>query len=194
MKQHSPHNTDPHHLAEPDAFEQQWLSRLTEPDPELARSADQFVAGVLDRHAQARRPLPAIAGRIGMTSPLPYAAAAVLLIGAALMGFYLFKGGSVDTPTNPVARDDSATPGPDQPQPDGGSAVAHRDPSGLRLGSLIAQTRTTVTRPAANLTATLRQSTPTIGIKDLLELIDSPVPDMKELLAPLAPSNQQSRA
>ena len=59
---------------------------------------------------------------------------------------------------------------------------------------MIAQTRSTVTQPASNLTSTVGDTPQAIRVERLLDLIETPLPDLKELLAPLTPDEQQSRA
>ena len=184
-------------LAPLDDFEQEWVDRLNEPEPALKHSEDAFVQAVLERH----QPAPterAVAGWIGL-APRALATAAALLLAAAA-GWYLYTTGNPSTETtdelagnpDPTAeQQDSNVPAP---QPDPGPAVAQADPTNIKLGQMIALTRTTVTQPANNLTDGLRQTPQALRVENLLELIDTPLPDLEELLTPLKPDNQQSRA
>jgi hypothetical protein len=187
-----------------DDFERAWTSKLSEPDAELSRSSEAFVQGVLDRHdAEVNR--PAIAGRIG-SAPLPFAAAAAVLI-AALVGWFVMTGNNAVTDGSPQVadNDESALPGnaagtdrdkaPDALQPDAGPRVTPVDPKKIQLGRMIAQTQSTVTKPASNLSQTVSEAPQALSMQKLLDLINSPIPNLKETLEPLKPNDdQQSRA
>lgn len=188
-----------------DDFERTWVGQLSEPDVEVSRSAKAFVQGVLDQHdAEAQR--PAIVGRIGV-GPLPFAAAAAVLI-AAVIGWYVVTGnGPATDGTTQVAESDKADvpshakdndanyKNTNTPQPDAGPRVDAVDPSKIQLGRMIAQTQSTVTKPASNLTQTVSETPQSLSMEKLLDLISSPVPDLNEILAPLKPADdQQSRA
>ncbi|MFN3165910.1 MAG: hypothetical protein ACE37H_02480 [Phycisphaeraceae bacterium] len=188
-----------------DDFERVWTGQLSEPDAEWSRSAEVFVQGVLDRRdADAQR--PAIVGRLGFGAASFAAAAAVLI--AAVIGWYVVTGnGPATDGTAQIAENDEPDPpsgthhagqndedaGP--PQPDAGPRVVPVDPAKIQLGRMIAQTQSTVTKPASNLTQTVTQTPQALTMDKLLDLIKSPVPDLSEILAPLKPADdQQSRA
>lgn len=184
MKDNAPTTHDD--LTPQDDFERQWTALLAEREPDLPRTEDAFVQGVLDRHAAETQGCPAIVGRVGFGT-LPFAAAAALLI-AALIGWYLFTNpGTAPINEGVVEKQD---PQPDEPQ------LVHNgvDPAKLQLGKLISQTQTTVTKPATSLTQTVRDTPQVLRVDRLLDLIDTPIPDLKEILEPLKPADQQSRA
>lgn len=195
----------PDELGPLDAFERAWVGKLAEPEPELSRSAESFVQGVLDKHGAAQQ-RPAIIGRIGDrigAGPVPYAAAAAVLI-AALVGWYMLTGNGTgtDTPDSPnLAEQPNTDPADGEQnnarptQPDPAPRVTQVDATKIPLGRMIAQTQTTVTQRASNLTAPARETPQALRMDRLLDLINSPVPDLKEWLAPLKQNNdQQSRA
>ncbi|MFK7790103.1 MAG: hypothetical protein AB8C95_11510, partial [Phycisphaeraceae bacterium] len=99
--------------------------------------------------------------------------------------------------------DQSIAKQPDDPsQPSEQPAVATNDQTNDRptdrpkveLGKLIASVKTTATSPANNLTATVSEVPDTLSIDRLFDLLDGSVPDLKKILAPLQPKDEQSRA
>ncbi len=171
-----------------DAFEREWTALLAEREPDLVRGEDAFVKDVLDRHEQAAN-RPAVIRRIGI-GRAQLAAAAALVI-AALVGWFVLSDageGSTESEDKFVEQPPATQPAEDTPVREG------VDPSRLQLGRMIAQTRSTVTQPASNLTSTVRDTPQALRVERLLDLIETPVPDLKELLAPLTPDEQQSRA
>lgn len=192
MNQQKPHPSDD--LQPLDAFERDWIDQLAAPEQDLTQRSDDFVQAVMDRHHAQQNP-PSIAGRIGFGS-MPYAAAAALLI-AALVGWYLLTVNPSLTSQPDLATQDQDTAEPTDeqtPQPTDPSPVAPVDPTKIQLGKLIDQTQFALTQPATSLTTSLRDTPQAIQLQRLLELIENPVPNLKELLAPLDQSKQQSRA
>ena len=194
MKHDEPDTHDP--LDPLDDAEQAWISKLAEPEPELKRTEDAFTQSVLARY-QAEQTAPLLAGRIGF-APRTYAAAAALLF-ATVAGWYLYSQNPTapGDPSAPEAFTNSPTPAPIEdhaPQPEPLTPVATVDPSKIKLGKLIAQTRSTVTQPATALTDNVRLNPQALRIENLLDLIDTPLPNLKQWLAPLEPDDQQSRA
>ncbi len=194
MNKHNPvTHDDPAPL---DAFEKEWTALLAEREPDLMRSEDAFVQGVLARHMneQAR---PAVVGRIGFGA-VSYAAAAALLL-TALVGWYVLTNQDQANGTDgqTIATNGNPAPAPNQPdslQPGRDTRVVKGEASKVKLGALIAQTRTTMTQPASNLTATVRQTPANLRVERLIQWMDAPVPDLKGFLSPLKPDNEQSRA
>jgi len=175
-------NTPQDDLAPLDDFEQQWIGKLAEREPDLVRTEDAFVQSVLDRQVQSQAG-PAVIGRIG-SSLLPYAAAAAVVI-AAVVGWYVLNSGTDQIPEPPFAKD---------PQPGGAVAVDTPEQPKIALGKLIADARSTLTDPATTLTDTVREAPETLSLDNLFDFLSEPVPDLKEILAPLAPKDEQSRA
>ena len=177
----------------PDAFEEAWIDTLAKHDPELSATRDAFVASVLDRH-RAEQARPAVAGRIG-SAWLAYAAAAVIAI-AGVVGWFVLQGDPQSPTPNDFAQQPGSTAIGQAPQPGVADAVVPANAKPIPLGRLIAQTRSTVTAPASGLTAVVRDTPDQLQVRRLLDLFDNPMPDLKELLAPLDTTEdaQQSRA
>lgn len=176
-------NTPQDDLAPLDEFEQQWIDTLAEREPDLLRSEDAFVQSVLDRQAQSQAG-PAVIGRIG-SALLPFAAAAAVAI-AAVVGWYVLTDQGNPADEQPFV---------DQPQPDDAVAVDTPERPKVALGKLIANARNTMTDPATSLTETVREAPDTLSVDNLLDFLSQPVPDLNDILAPLAPKDeQQSRA
>ena len=176
-------NTPQDELAPLDDFEQHWIDKLAEREPDLVRSEDAFVQSVLDRQAQSQA-APAVIGRIG-AALLPYAAAAAIMV-AAVVGWYVLTDQGNTTDEQPFV---------DQPQPGGAVAVVTPERPKVALGKLIANAQNTMANPATNLTETVREAPDTLSVDNLLDFLSQPVPDLNDILAPLAPKDeQQSRA
>jgi len=171
-----------------DAFEQQWVDQLAQHEPDLKQTEDAFVQSVMQAQAASATASSAVVGRIGFTL-LPYAAAAAVLL-AAFVGWYVLKG-DADEASNeqPIANQ----PG-NAPQPDDASSVVTNDRPRVELGKLIAQAKSTATRPATNLTTTVSEMPETLSFDRLFDLMGDSMPDLKEILAPLEQKNEQSRA
>jgi len=198
-------------LPEPDGFEQRWMSLLDPAEPDQAddapsRDTEAFVAGVMDRYDAMQRNTgtkrdQAVAGRIGRAA-LPYAAAAAVLLAALIGGYALIT----DNTSGPDPANHLATPGPTPPdgeddpenqtppQPAPGPQVTHHEPPRVELGRLITQTQALATRPDPDLIKTLNQTRQTLDLNNLLEVVNRPLPDLQQLLAPLKQDDQQSRA
>lgn len=177
-------------LAPLDPFERQWADQLAQRDPELTQTEDAFVQTVMRQveTTNAAGQTPAVVGRIG-TATLPYAVAAGLMLLAFIGGYWLIPDAGV------APHNDSIAKQPDNPtQPGSQSTVAANDRPKVALGSLIANAKTTATGPANRLTATVSDTSNTLSIDRLFNLLDGSVPDFKELLEPLEPKNEQSRA
>lgn len=198
-----------------DAFEEDWVGLLAAPEADLDQSEDAFVQGVLAEHAAAclaeptvqqtpeevatqvateqaaEESTPAVAGRIAPAPrALPYAAAAALLL-AALAGWFLLnpkQPGTAGTETAKNTQPDSLAP-----QPSTNTPVANVDPKKIKLGKLIAKAQGTVTSGPFGLAGS-DDATTLLPIDGLLDLFKNPVPDLKEILAPLEDEDQQSRA
>lgn len=185
MSEYDPDMTEPD--ATPDAFERGWMDTLAEPEQDLAASEDAFVQAVLSKHTAQDSP-PAVAGRIGFRTRRFAAAAAIAL--AALAGWF------VASNLNPAASGENeiVENSDKEPQPGDEPAVVPAEPEKVPLGKLIAQAQARVTGPATSLTATVRDAPESFSIQRIIELIDNPLPNLKELLAPEEPDNQQSRA
>lgn len=183
-------NTSPHpeeDLAPLDAFEQQWVDQLTPPEPDLVQTQDAFVQAVMQQvkaDSSAGRP-SAVLARIGK-AVLPYAIAAALLL-AAFVGWVAL---TTNTPNDPPIAQQNDNPS----QPGNAPAVATHDQPKLQLGKLIANAKATATSPANNLTAAVNQMPDTLNIDRAFDLLGDAIPDLKEILAPLEPKNEQSRA
>lgn len=194
MNESNPHNHEFDSELEPlDAFEAEWTRKLAEHDPELTRTGPAFTQRVLEQHTTAH-PLGTIAGRITQRVAMPYAAAAGLASAAVLGWVVLTAAPGNDTATQPDSLANIA------PQPPIDEPVSNTNPTAyaptpkVKLGQLIANAQRTATTPATSLTAVVRETADPPRFRDLLDWMDSPVPDLKELLAPLEPSNAQSRA
>lgn len=183
-----PIKTEPQHDELPalDAFEQQWVDQLNRRDPELARSEEAFVQSVLQQHA-APSQANGIVGRIGWGA-VPYAAAAALVL-AAFAGWFVLTRYTQQPAQAPVVQAPSTTP-----QPQGPSAVTSVERPAVDLGKLIAKARTTATNPATELTTTVSEVPEALNINRLFDVLGQSVPNLKEILAPLQQSNEQSRA
>lgn len=193
-------------LPEPDAFERRWISLLDADAPDKADDdAEAFVAGVMDRYDAMRHPASrsdhAVAGRIGH-SALPYAAAAAVLLAAFIGGYALLTGNPPGTaPTDQLAAPGPTTPNDANtqennapPQPDAASRVVSGEPAKVELGRLIGQTQALATRPDPDLIKTLNQTRQMLDLGELIEVVNRPLPDLRELLAPLKQEDPQSRA
>ena len=188
MNQTNPQPEHDEDLAPLDAFEQQWVDQLAQREPDLVQSEDAFVESVM-RQAEAPSSAvspPAVLARIG-TAALPYAIAAAVLL-AGVVGWAVLNDSMSDADQPPVVGNDDPT------QPIDGSAVAQVDRPKVALGSLIANAKATATNPADTLTTTVNEVPKAVSIDRLFELLDEGVPDLKELLEPLEPKDEQSRA
>lgn len=175
-----------------DAFEQQWVDQLAKRGADLMQSEDAFVQSVMLKAdaasaADSIGQAPAVIGRIG-TSFLPYAVAAALLLAACVGGYWLTQNAST-TPANEIVNQTN-----DETQPTDGPAVPTHARPKVALGSLIANVKTTATGPANSLTTTVSEAPQTLSIENLFDLLDGSVPDLKKILEPLEPNNEQSRA
>lgn len=175
-------------IAELDSFEEAWVDELRRPDPELTRTSDAFVQRVMQEHQQAHS-APAIAGRIGPRL-VPFAAAAALAL-AVYVGWVVLTGPGAQDPNGMAVNPDNP---PLQPAPDP-PVTANVHANKVQLGKLIAQAQSAATLPASSITETARQTPQLLTLNALIDLVDNPVPDLKELLAPLEQEeDQQSRA
>jgi hypothetical protein len=170
-----------------DAFEQQWVDQLAQREPDLKQTEDAFIQSVMQAEAASAAGAPAVLARIGSKPALPYAAAAAVVL-AAFIGWYVLKGEPASTPSEqPIANETNNTL-----QPDVAPAVAETERPKVELGKLIA--RATTTNPTAQLTNTVSEMPDTLSVDRLFDLLGDSVPDLKKLLAPLEPKNEQSRA
>lgn len=184
-----PENSPQDDLAPLDDFEQQWVDQLAQREPDLVQSEDAFVQSVMQAEATSlASDVPAVIGRIG-TVALPYAIAAALLL-AAFVGWYVLTDGATNTPSEPSIVKESTNP----TQPIDGSSVATHARPKIELGKLIANVQSTATSPANTLTATVSEVPETLSIDRLFDLLGDSVPDLQEILAPLKPNDEQSRA
>lgn len=181
-------NRPPHDdLAPLDEFELQWVDKLAQREPDLSRSEDAFVQAVLQRHTQSPHQ-PAVISRIGPRA-MTYAAAAALLL-AAVVGWYALTADDGQTPDQPPIAQGANDP----PQPDPASTVVPPERPKVALGKLIAQAQRPVSSPTMGLTTAVREMPNALSLDNLLDLMGDPVPNLKEILAPLDPKKQQSRA
>lgn len=169
-----------------DSFEQQWVDQLAQREPDLVQSENAFVRSVMlkaEAASAAGKP-PAVIERIGRVV-LPYAvAAAVLLAGfvswVVLNNTLISDAGIADEQTDP-------------PQPDESPLVVTPERPKVEVGKLIASA-TGGGNPASDLTTTVSDMNETLDIDRLFDLVGDSVPNLKEILAPLEPKNEQSRA
>ena len=168
-----------------DSFEQEWIDALNRPDPELSRSGEDFVARVMQAHAEPGRSASVI-GRI-QPRRLPLAVAAALAM-AAYLGWSLFLNGSSTPPSPPIVNQSAPV------QPHSNGPVPPTERATIPLGGLIAQAQSTATRPAMGLAQVVEDVPAALNLKKLIDLVNNPVPDLNELLAPLKPTETHSRA
>lgn len=181
-------NKHPQHddeLAPLDAFEQQWVDQLAQRETDLVQTEDTFVQSVMQQAevASAAGQTPAVIARIGK-SLLPYAIAAALLL-AAFVGWVALTGDTTDQPN--IAKESN-----NPSQPDNAVAVVTPERPKVQLGKLIAQA--TTTSPATDLNQTVSDVNQALTVDRLFDVLGDSVPDLKEILAPLEPKNEQSRA
>lgn len=184
-------NLQPDHddaLVPLDAFEQQWVDQLAQREPDLVQTEGAFVQSVMRAEAGALGQAPAVIGRIGK-AVLPFAVAAALLL-AAFVGWMAWTGDSGDAPDQPII----AHPPTNPPQPDSDTLVVNPDRPKVALGTLIANAKSTATDPANTMTTTVSEMPEALSIDRLFDLLGDSVPDLKEILAPLEPKDEQSRA
>lgn len=181
-------------LAPLDAFEQQWVDHLAQRDPDLVQSEQAFVQSIMQQAevASAAGSVDTILARIGRTA-LPFAIAAALSL-AAWVGYNtLTSTPNIATNDQPLANQNN-----DPSQPDDESAVSMNNQADDRpkvaIGRLIANAKSTATSPANNLTSAVHDAPETLSIDRLWNLVGESVPNLKEILAPLDSSNEQSRA
>lgn len=79
-------------------------------------------------------------------------------------------------------------------QPGGIEPVPPIERATIPLGGLITQAQSTATRPATGLTQLVGDVPASLNLNKLIDMVNNPVPDLNELLAPLKPSETQSRA
>lgn len=177
-------------LAPLDAFEQQWVDQLAQRAPDLVQTEDAFVQSVMQQAeaASAVGSSPAVLARIGGTA-LPYAAAAALLL-AAYVGWAMWIGETSSTTDQPEIANQSNNP----TQPEDAAPVVSPDRPKVALGTLIANAKATATEPANTLTSTVSEAPKALSVDRLFDLLGDSVPDLKEILAPLEPKREQSRA
>ena len=181
MNETNPQPTE--ELAPLDSFEQQWVDQLNQREPDLVQSEDAFVQSVMQQHAQTTAS-PAVIGRIGR-AVLPYAVAAAVLL-AGFVGWAVLNDALTDD--TDIAQDQN-----DSPQPDEGLVVDTPDRPKVEVGKLIANA-TASGNPANDLTTTVSDMNENLSVDRLFDLLGDSVPDLKEILAPLEPENEQSRA
>ena len=190
------------HVEPLDAAEREWVDVLKQDDADIAASEDAFVRAVMDR----AKPTPAqpVLARIGW---LPLATAAALLIAGAV-AWSVFSGNGNTTDTPPIAEapknspEDSPEGAPQTPGQSPGQTneentgdqtpaprLAHRSlaerramAQQLQLGSLITQTSTTFSQPAASFPKTIRNTADQLTLKTLTGGITNPVPDPAQVL------------
>ncbi|XAL99682.1 hypothetical protein OT109_19145 [Phycisphaeraceae bacterium D3-23] len=179
-----------------DAFERRWVETLRQPDADIAASGDVFVRGVLDR-AEETSAVPPVLARIGW-APL-VAAAAVLLVGAVCWAVFFSHGNTAD-PT-PIAEQPTPSPKLAVESPDADNNTGETDvpaplqtprteaerralAQSLQLGTLIADTSSTFSRPAASFPKTISDTSDQLTLKSLTQGIANPVPDPAEVLPP----------
>ena len=186
----TPQPTPQDDLAPLDDFEQQWVDQLAQREPDLVQSEEAFVQAVMQQAevASAAGSIPTIIGRIG-TAALPYAIAAALLL-AAFVGWVVLTGDTTQTPGQPPIVHQPNDP----TQPIDGSSVVTNVRPKIELGKLIANVQSTATSPANTLIATVSEVPQTLSIDRLFDLLGDSVPDLQEILAPLKPNDEQSRA
>ncbi|MGB0767096.1 MAG: hypothetical protein ACPGYV_05255 [Phycisphaeraceae bacterium] len=183
MNQNDTHNST-NDIEPLDDFERQWVDALNDRDPELLRSEADFVQAVLDRH-DAATARPAVIARIGVRV-LPYAAAAGL-VAAAVVGWSLYS----DATAPPLDQPDIAD-APNQPPPVDASDAVERPK--VALGPLIARAQSAVIQPATGLTDTVQEVPDALSLDGLFNWLGEPLPDVEDILAPLEPDDNQSRA
>lgn len=173
-----------------DVFEQQWADQLAQREPDLVQSEEAFVQAVMQQAKPCAKAMhaPAVIGRIGKTA-LPYAVAAALLF-AAFIGWGILTSETDNTPNQPDIAKQPAAP----TQPDSDPPVVTPDRPKVALGTLIANAKITATDPANTLTNTVGALPDTLNIDRLFDLLGDSVPDLKEILTPAKPNNEQSRA
>lgn len=177
-------------LAPLDDFEQQWVDQLAQRETDLVQTEGAFVQSVMQQAevASAAGRTPAVIARIGQAA-LPYAVAAALLL-AAFVGWVVLTGDATDTTDHPNIAEQLNN----ETQPDSQTPVVNPDRPKVELGKLIATARSAATEPATSLTTTVSEAPDTLSIDRLFDLLGDSVPDLKEILAPLEPKNEQSRA
>ena len=190
MNANNPQHDHDEALTPLDDFEQQWVDQLAHRDPDLVQTEDAFVQSVMQQsEAAIAAGSPAtVIGRIGKAI-LPYAIAAALLL-AAFVGWTVLNDDTGDTNDPPSIAGGLNN----ETQPDSGTPVATPDRPKVELGKLIANASAAATDPATSLTTTFTEAPDTLGIDSLFDLLGDSVPDLKEILAPLEPKNEQSRA
>lgn len=172
-----------------DAFEERWVSALREPDADLAQSGPAFARGVMDRWQPT--PKRSVLARIGWE---PLAAAAALLL-AALVGLSMLGGsddGTQGAPPivqdNPASGGDEFTGPPTEPaQPrlaERSEAERRAMAQQLQLGTLISDTSTTLSQPAAGFPKAISTTAEQMTLKSLTQGLVNPVPDPAEVLPP----------
>ena len=184
MNETNPQPTE--ELAPLDSFEQQWVDQLTQREPDLVQSEDAFVQAVMHKAeaASAAGHPSAVIGRIGR-AVLPYAVAAAVLL-AGFVGWVVLNDALSDD--TEIAKEEN-----DPSQPIEGLVVDTPDPPKVEVGKLIASA-TASGNPANDLTTTVNDMNENLSVDRLLELMGDSVPNLKEILAPLEPENEQSRA
>lgn len=177
-------------LAPLDAFEQQWVDQLAQREPDLVLTEEAFVQSVIQQAeaASAVGSSSTVLARIGGTA-LPYAAAAALLL-AAYVGWAMWIGETSSTTDQPEIANQSNNP----TQPEDTAPVVSPDRPKVALGTLIANAKATATEPANTLTSTVSEAPKALSVDRLFDLLGDSVPDLKEILAPLEPKREQSRA
>lgn len=190
-----------HELKPHDAFEQAWMGKLAETEADLSRSGEAFVQSVMQRRSGSQG-VAGVIGRIGFSTRGAVAAAAVL--GLAVCGWYLLSLGDTNNtaPTGLAGNDNGAANAveKDQPdiepalQPDVPSAVVKVDADNIPLGQMITRTRSNMSGPASKLAAVVNQAPQVLNVERLMDLLEPPVPDLKQLLSPKKKDTQQSSA
>lgn len=190
---HDEHTTAPASSAmpdAPDAFEQAWIDALNRPEPSDPARDAAFTQRVLDRwEYETRKPVLA---KIGWT---PYAAAAAVLLSAAV-GWAVLRGqggaadpGSQPAPGNPasIAENPGAAEAVD-PAPtriaDRSEAERRELARSLQLGTMIAGTSDSLSKPAAGLPKTLDDTANNFSLQGLTRGITGPIPDPNDALPP----------
>ncbi|MEM9414173.1 MAG: hypothetical protein AAGA29_01690 [Planctomycetota bacterium] len=179
--------------AEPlDAFEHEWVSVLRQQDGDIAETEDAFVDAVLEQAEQAPATPPVLA-RIGWA---PLVAAAAVALAGAVTWAALFSSDNapgtapiVEQPApSPEFTDSGSTlPDIDDPSPRHAPRTEQERRAlaqSLQLGTMIADTSGTFSRPAAGLPKTISNTSDQLSLKSLTQGITNPVPDPAEVLPP----------
>ena len=163
-----------------DAFEERWVAALRQPEPGDRARDEAFVDGVLDRW-EGETHMPVLA-KIGWTH---YVAAAAVLF-AAVVGWAVLRGQSTATTPggSPVRGAIAEDPAPEDPAAPEQTRIADRSEAerrelarSLQLGTMIAGTSDSLSKPAAALPKTLDDTANNFSLQGLTRGLTAPIPD-----------------